>query len=233
MRWCGTTAAGRPLLPVKRSTHVLEHRARLQKFTLPNGIDVGLLAKDTRGDAVQAGLVLRFGTPDQLMGNTHIGALTGAMLMRGTTERTRAEIRDAFDAIGTQASVSGTSSRATVQLVTTRANLPDALRLAHEVLTQPAFDAAEFEQLKRERLAALEAQRTEPQAIAPRVLARHGQPWPKGHPNYVPTIEEEIADLQAVTLAARAQLLRADVRRVVRYVHSRRRVRPGSRPADP
>jgi zinc protease len=173
---------------------------RLLRFRLANGIEVALLPKDTRGDAVQASLTLRFGTLDQLMGRTQVGSLTGAMLMRGSTTRSRAEIRDAFDAIGTQASVSGTSSRAFATLTSTRANLPAALRIAYEVLTQPAFDAAEFEQLKRERLAMLEAQRTEPQAIAPRTLSRHGQPWPKGHPNYVPTIEEEIEELNAVTL---------------------------------
>jgi zinc protease len=175
--------------------------ARLQRFQLANGVEVALLPKETRGDAVQAGVTLRFGTLDQLMGNTQVGSLTGAMLMRGTTERSRAEIRDAFDALGAQAGVSGSSSRANAQVITTRANLAPALRLAFEVLTRPAFDAAEFEQLKRERLAALEAQRTEPQAIAPRTLARHGQPWPKGHPNYVPTLEEEIEELNAVTLA--------------------------------
>jgi zinc protease len=173
---------------------------RTQRFTLANGIEIALLPKETRGDAVHAGVTLRFGTPDLLMGRTQVGAMTGAMLMRGTTERSRAEIREAFDALRTQASVSGTSSRAFAQVTTTRANLPEALRLAFEVLTRPAFDAAEFEQLKRERLAALEAQLTEPNAIASRVLARHGQPWPKGHPQYVPTIEEEIADINAVTL---------------------------------
>jgi zinc protease len=173
---------------------------RTQRFTLANGIEVALLPKDTRGDAVHAGVTLRFGTADLLTGKTQIGALTGAMLMRGSTTRSRAEIREAFDALRTQASVSGTSSRASAQVTTTRANLADALGLAFEVLTQPAFDAAEFEQLKRERLAGLESQRTEPQAIASRVLARHGQPWPKGHPQYVPTIEEEIEEVNAVTL---------------------------------
>ncbi|CAN5878460.1 pitrilysin family protein [soil metagenome] len=174
--------------------------ARVQRFTLANGVEVALLAKETRGEAVHAGLTVRFGTAESLMGKTYIGSLTGAMLMRGSTTRSRAEIRDAFDALRTQASVSGTSSRASAQLTTTREHLADALTLAFEVLRDPAFDEAEFEQLKREHLAALESQRSEPNALAPRTAARHGQPWPAGHPNYTPTIDEEIAGINAVTL---------------------------------
>jgi zinc protease len=173
---------------------------RTQRFALPNGVEVALLPKETRGEAVSAGLVLRFGTPEMLTGRTAVGSLTGAMLMRGTTERSRAGIREAFDALRTQAGISGTARSASVQLTTTRENLIPALRLAMEVLTKPAFDAAEFEQLKRERLAGLESMRSEPAAIAERVLTRHGQPWPKGHPLYTPTLEEEIADVSAVTL---------------------------------
>jgi zinc protease len=173
---------------------------RTQRFTLANGVEVALLPKETRGDAVQAGLVLRFGTPDMLMNRSAVGSLTGAMLMRGTTQRTRAQIRERFDALRAQAGVSGTSRSASAQVTTTRENLPAALELAFEVLTQPSFDAAEFEQLKRERLAALESMRSEPQLIATRVLARHGQPWPRGHPLYVPTLDEEIEELTAVTL---------------------------------
>jgi zinc protease len=174
--------------------------ARTQRLTLANGIEIGLLPKETRGNAVQAGLTLRFGTAETLTGKSQVGSLTGAMLMRGSTQRTRTEIRDAFDALRTQGSVSGTSSRAFAQVTTTREHFGDALRLALEVLTQPSFDEAEFDQLKRERLAALESQRSEPNAIASRTLARHDQPWPKGHPNYVPTLEEEIEELSAVTL---------------------------------
>ncbi|HUF51985.1 MAG TPA: pitrilysin family protein [Longimicrobiales bacterium] len=175
--------------------------ARTQRFTLANGIEVGLLPKSTRGDAVQAGLTLRFGTEEMLLGKTAIGSITGAMLMRGSTSMTRAEIREAFDALGTQANVSGSSSRAFVQLTTTRAKLAESLRLGLDILMNPAFPESEFEQIRTERLAALEAQRSEPQAIAARTLGRHGQPWPKGHPNYTPTLDEEIEDIKAVTLA--------------------------------
>lgn len=174
--------------------------ARTQRFTLSNGIEVALLPKTTRGGVVHASVTARFGTPDMLMGQSTVGSMAGGMLMRGTEERTRAEIEDAFDALRTQASISGSANRASAQLSTTRANLVPALELAAEVLRRPAFDAAEFEQLRQQRISAIESQRSEPNSLAFRALARHGQPWPEGHPNYTGTFEEDIAALESVTV---------------------------------
>jgi zinc protease len=173
---------------------------RIQRFTLANGIEVALLPKSTRGEAVQASITVRFGTPDMLMGKSTVGTMTGAMLMRGTTERSRAEIQDAFDALNTQASIGGSVNRGFAQLTTTRANLAPALELTAEVLRRPAFEPSEFEQLKQQRITAIESQRSEPNAQAFRAISRHGQPWPEGHPNYTPTFEEDVAETEAVTV---------------------------------
>ena len=74
------------------------------------------------------------------------------------------------------------------------------LRLAAEILRQPAFPADEFEQLKQQRLAGLEQAKSEPQVLGQVQLQRHLRPYPKGDVRYVPTIEESIADVKAVTL---------------------------------
>jgi len=47
------------------------------------------------------------------------------------------------------------------------ANLAGALRLAAEILRQPAFPEAEFEQVRQQRIAAIEAGRSEPQMRRP------------------------------------------------------------------
>src|SRR5690606_30101578 len=73
-------------------------------------------------------------------------------------------------------------------------------RLATEVMREPRFDHDELEVLKRERIAALESQRSEPQVLAFRTVQRHLSPWPKGHPAYVATLDEEIEQIQAVTV---------------------------------
>ena len=88
-----------------------------------------------------------------------------------------------------------------MSFTTVRANLPAVLRLAGEVLRQASFDSTEFVTLQRERLAALESQRTDPIALAQTALARATQAYAPGHPRYVSTIEERIANTQAVTVA--------------------------------
>ena len=174
--------------------------ARTTRFTLPNGMKVALLPKETRGDQVVVRIRLQFGDEESLRGRTAAGSLAGAMPMRGTVNRTRQEIQDELDRLEASGSVSGGATIATGQFQTTRSHVSDVLALMAEIVRQPSFDADEFEILKEQRLTSLEAQRTEPQPLASIALRRHMQPWEKGHPNYTETIDEAIASVQAVTL---------------------------------
>jgi zinc protease len=92
----------------------------------------------------------------------------------------------------------GTMTQVTIQTV--RESLSDAIRLAAEMLREPSFPATEFEQLRQERIAAAEQTRSEPAAIASLSLSRLLNPYPKGDLRYVPTVDERLADLKAVTL---------------------------------
>ena len=74
------------------------------------------------------------------------------------------------------------------------------LELLAEVLREPAFPAAEFETLKRERLAALQAERQSPEAVSLRALGRYANPYPPGDVRYVPTLDEEVRTLSATTV---------------------------------
>src|SRR5262245_57964690 len=71
--------------------------ARLRRQTLPGGVKLTLLPKQTRGDQVVALVSLRFGNEQNLMGLSTVGQFTGQMLMRGTTKRTRQQIMDELD----------------------------------------------------------------------------------------------------------------------------------------
>jgi zinc protease len=122
------------------------------------------------------------------------------MLMRGTSKHTRQQIQEEFDRLKARANIGGGVSSASASVETTRENLTAALRLLGEVLREPSFPPDEFEQLRQQRLAALEQQKTEPQAIASLALQRHLRPYPKGDVRYVPTLDEMIADVKAATL---------------------------------
>lgn len=170
--------------------------ARLQRRTLANGVRVALLPKRTRGATVTAKLDLHWGDEASTRGRSTACSLAGDMLMRGTTKHSRAELRDAFERL--KATVSVSASGATLQ--TQREHLAGALRLVAEVLREPAFPPAEFEELKRSALTHAEAQRSDPSAIASEKLQRYLQPYPAGHWLYTQTPEERIAALRATTL---------------------------------
>lgn len=69
-----------------------------------------------------------------------------------------------------------------------------------EVLREPLFPGPEFERFKQERLAGLEQIMKEPQSIASSAMTRYLNPYPKDDVRYVPTFDEMIADLKALTL---------------------------------
>lgn len=170
--------------------------ARVQRRTLANGIKLALLPKRTRGAKVVAQLNLYWGDEASKAGRSTACSLAGAMLMRGTQRHSRAELRDAFEKL--KASVSVSADGASVQ--TQREFLADALHLVAEVLREPAFPPAEFEELRRSALTELESQRSDPGAIASEQLARHLQPYPRSHWLYTPTLDERAEALKTATL---------------------------------
>jgi zinc protease len=174
--------------------------SRTDRREFASGFKLALLPKDTRGDNVVATFRILFGTEESLMGLQSVGGLTGSMMLRGTTQRSRQEVNDEIDRLGARVLVGGSVSATSGSIQTTRENLPAVLRLVGEILHEPAFDEAEFEQLKEQQLAAIESNMSEPQAVASVAFSRHMSPWPKGHPRYTPTFEEQIEEINAVTV---------------------------------
>ncbi len=173
---------------------------RTTRATLPGGLKLSLLPKKTRGATVVVDLTLRFGDEKSLMNRSTAGQLAGAMLMRGTTKRTRQQIQDEFDRLKARVRVGGAATNVNASIETNRENLPAVLRLVNEVLREPSFPAEEFELLRQQRLASLEEQRSDPIALASVAFQRHMSPQERGDVRYVKTIDESIADLKAVTL---------------------------------
>jgi len=174
--------------------------ARTQRFELSNGIKVALLPKKTRGQTVELTLSMHLGDEKSVFGRRPEGSLTAAMLMRGTKRHTRQEIEDTLDKLRAKLSTGGSETSVTATAHAVRDTLPDLLRLTAEVLREPAFPAPELETIRRARLTSLEQQRSDPQGVATRALQRHNNPYPKGDPRYAPTVDEDIAALNATTI---------------------------------
>ena len=174
--------------------------ARTQRFVLPNGMKAALLPKKTRGETVRFLLRLHYGDEASLKGMSPRGGLAASMLSSGTRKRDRQAFEDQLDQLRAKLSIGGGETETSAQGETLRTHLPDLIRLAAEALTEPAFPPDEFEKQKRERLASLDEQRTDPENLAERALERWNNPYPKGDVRYVPTFDEELAEISATTL---------------------------------
>jgi zinc protease len=175
--------------------------SRLTRTRLASGMKVVLLPKKTRGGTVVAQATVRFGDEKSLFGKSAAAQLAGGLLMRGTKNKTRQQIQDETDRLKARLNVSGGINGATATVETMEANLAGALRLAAEILRQPSFPESEFEQVRQQRIAAIEAGRSEPQMLASLELSRHfTSSYPRGDVRYVATTDEQIEDLKKVTL---------------------------------
>ena len=85
-----------------------------------------------------------------------------------------------MDRLKAQINVSGGATSASATIETIEANLPAALRLAAEILREPAFPDNEFETVRQQRIAGAEAGTSDPQALAITELQRHLSPYPRG-----------------------------------------------------
>jgi zinc protease len=185
---------------------------------LPSGLKVALLPHKTRGETVTAVLSLHYGNEESLKGNSNAAQMIGPMLMRGTKKHTFQELQDELARLNAVIQIGGAGGGGrggggrggqgaparlgtlAVNIECKKQNLPEVLALMGEILREPSFPADDFDLMKRRMRDGIERQRTEPQALAPLTLQRKLSPYPKDDIRYVPTTEESIQRLEAVTL---------------------------------
>lgn len=173
---------------------------RTKRVELPNTIEMALLPKSTRGSEVNVRMTLRMGDVKSLENKSTVSSFAAALLDKGTTTRSRQQIKDELDKLKAQVSVGGAGNNASVSIKATKETLPEVMRIVGDMLKNPAFDANEFEKLKQEQLAQVESQRSEPNAIASNLFQRTMNPYAKGDIRYTKTFDEEVADIKALKL---------------------------------
>ena len=148
--------------------------ARVKRGEFDGGVKYALLNKKTRGETVNLTLTLRFGNENSLANHAIAASMIGPMMQRGTTTRTRQQIKDEFDKLNATLGAGGPGpigggggpGQIAFSVQTKRDNLPAVIELLGDLLRNPSFPPAEFEKLKRERLEGVESGLTEPQMLA-------------------------------------------------------------------
>ncbi len=172
---------------------------RVQRWTI-GGLKVAFMPKENRGNAVFMRLNLRFGDAKSLMNRAVAGNFVGQMLMRGTTKKSRQQLKDELDRLKARGFVGGGATGAGATMETTRENLPEVIKLVSEMLRESNFPQTEFDQLKAETLTNLENERSEPTSVAFRAMGTAFNRYPKGDVRYAMTLDDEIAAVKALTL---------------------------------
>jgi zinc protease len=174
--------------------------SRLKQATVSGGARYTLLKKTTRGGNVTANITLRMGNPTVLQNKGMVASFTAAMLKRGTRNKTFQQINDEIDRLKSNVNIFGSGQTVNISVTTTKENLNGILNLVGEMIKQPVFAQSEFEKLREERLADLDQQRSEPQAIASRLFNKTLNPYAKDDFRYVMSFDEEAIALKKITL---------------------------------
>ena len=167
-----------------------------------SNIEYGFIKKDNRGKTVNLNFTMRNGTVEQLMNKGLVARYTARMLNKGTKTKSRQDIEDKLSALKSSVFFNGSTGRTFAYVNSTEENLMETLALMTDMLKNPVFDATELEKLKTQDLAGLEESKNEPQSVVSRQIGILNNNFPKGHPSYAMTLEEEIAAINAVTVDA-------------------------------
>lgn len=173
---------------------------RTNKIANKNGIDLALLKKENRGDAVNARLVLRFGQLNDFKGKSEISSITASLLSTGTKSLNNQQIQDKLDKLKATVSISGNLNNVTAEIQTENKHLPEVIELVGEMLKSPSFSEEEFNKLIEEQLSGIESQISEPQAVAGTLFSQRVRPYDKNDPRYTKSMEESIEAIKAIKL---------------------------------
>lgn len=170
---------------------------------LPNGeLRLALLPKPTRGDRVEARMVVRFSDEDGMKGQRSVSEAVASLLHHGTSEMSRQEIQDRYNELRASVSVDGGGNTVAVTMSTVGENLPALIDTVLHVLREANFPDDALAEYRNQMNTAIADMESQPGPLASRALARHDNPWPADDIRYTPTFEEWRHEIAALDLSA-------------------------------
>ncbi len=174
--------------------------SRTQRGQLNNGMKYAFLPKTTKGNVVQANINLKLGDIHSLQNKATISSFTAGMLDKGTATMTRQQIKDEFDKLKARVGFSGSGQNVNVSIQTTRENLTACLKIVADILKNAGFNEKDFEEMRNQKLAAVEEQKSDPNALVGIAMNKHLNPFPKEDVRYPEGIEEQLESIKGVKL---------------------------------
>ncbi|NIN73168.1 MAG: insulinase family protein [Gemmatimonadetes bacterium] len=175
----------------------------LQRATLSNGLEVVLAERHTV-PVVYFQLLVDAGYAADQHGTPGAASLAMTMLDEGTRNRSALEISEELAMLGASLGSGANLDQSIVTLNALKENLDESLEIFADVILNPAFPEADFERLKRQRLAQIQQEKVQPFGMALRVFPAliYGDDHAYGNPFSGSGTEESVAamtreDMQA------------------------------------
>jgi zinc protease len=157
----------------------------MQKATLSNGLTV-VLAERHGAPVINLSLMLGGGFASDAQALPGLASLTLRMLEEGTgapgKTRSALDVSRELEALGASFGTSINLDGAFVNMNVLKPTLTQALGLYADLALHPSFPQADFERVRKTRLAAIQREQTVPRLMALRVLPPYGP----GHPYALP-----------------------------------------------
>jgi zinc protease len=142
---------------------------QFERATLSNGLQV-VFARATAIPQVRFNLLLDAGYAADQFGVPGTASLAMAMLDEGTRTRDAIAISDELAALGANLLTGSNLDMSAVTLETLKDKLDPALAVFADVILNPSFPRADFERLKRQRLAQIQQEKADQVGMALRVF---------------------------------------------------------------
>src|SRR2546428_10549196 len=101
-------------------------------------------------------------------------------MRRGTKSKSRQQLEDEIQKLNATINVGGGGlASVSANISTTAENLIPAMKLAVEILREPAFPESDFDTIRKQRIAQIDRGRTEPGTLASQALQANLSPYPR------------------------------------------------------
>jgi zinc protease len=156
----------------------------LERATLSNGLKI-VLARRPSIPQVRFDLLLDAGFAADQAGIPGTASLALAMMDEGTSQRNALQISDQLAQLGANLATGSKLDVSSISLEALRENLDPSLAIYADVILHPSFPRADFERLKKQRLAQIQQEKADPVGLALRIFPRllygpghaYSNPW--------------------------------------------------------
>jgi zinc protease len=155
----------------------------VQRSRLSNGVEI-VYAQRTAVPVTYVAVEFDAGTAADPAGRLGTQSLMLNLLDEGTTSLNSVQIAEAQERLGATISTGASLDRTFVGLTALSPSLDPSLALLGDIIRNPAFEPSEVERLRRQQLASIASELTNPGAIASRALPGllYGTDHPYGRP---------------------------------------------------